>query len=322
MDFLLLIIGLILVVGGANYLTDGASSIAKKKGISPLVIGLTIVAFGTSAPELAVSLSSALKGNGDIAVGNVVGSNILNILLIGGAAAVLRPLSVSRSSVKYEIPLCILFSVILCLLGMDIPFWGSENNQLSRWDGGLLLICFVVFFAYTFWITTKSKKEAANASVEVKVQKLWLSALMVVGGLAGLIFGGDLFVDNAVAIAQRYHVSESVIGLTIVAIGTSLPELATSVVAAIKGEDDIAIGNIVGSNIFNLSFILGLSSCITPLSIKGIGVLDMSMMVGSAILLLFFGLLGGERKILRVEGAVFLLVFAVYVYLLLSKGHA
>lgn len=152
------------------------------------------------------------------------------------------------------------------------------------------------FLCLHFWITTKSKKEAANASVEVKVQKLWLSALMVVGGLAGLIFGGDLFVDNAVAIAQRYHVSESVIGLTIVAIGTSLPELATSVVATIKEEDDIAIGNIVGSNIFNLSFILGLSSCITPLSIKGIGVLDMSMMIGSAILLLFFGLLGERGK--------------------------
>ncbi|GAD05496.1 sodium:proton exchanger [Porphyromonas crevioricanis] len=320
MSFLLLIIGLILVVGGAHYLTDGASSIAHNKGVSPLVIGLTVVAFGTSAPELAVSVSSALQGSGDIAVGNVVGSNILNILLIGGLSAIISTLSVSRSSIKYEIPMCLLFSILLSAMCLD-HFLGGGVNQISRFEGMMLLLCFFAFFGYTFWITRQSKRAAENTSVNVKSKSTWLSIILVGGGLAGLIFGGDLFVKNAIDIARQYKVPESVIGLTIVAIGTSLPELATSVIAAIKGEHDIAIGNIVGSNIFNMTLILGTSACITPLSMSGISWTDLLVMIIAVAMLFLFSLLWGERKINRVEGTLLLITFTGYMYFLLSSSN-
>lgn len=314
LNILLLIIGLALVVGGANFLTDGAASIAKRFRLSDLVIGLTVLAFGTSAPELTVSLMAALKGSADIAIGNVIGSNIFNILAIVGITALIMPLTMSNSTIRIEIPLTILSSAVLFFMTNDRLFDMAGENVITRTEGFVLLAFFLIFLFYTF---NMSKGEESPG--QVRQFALPLSIIMVIGGLVALVFGGDLFVDNAAMLAGRMGVSESVVAITIVAGGTSLPELVTTLVAAIKKRPGMAIGNIVGSNLFNILLILGVSSSISSIRIQGITVVDYGIFILSAILLYVFGLFFGDKTIKRFEGSILLSLFICYtVYLVMT----
>lgn len=310
MDILLLIGGLLLILIGANYLTDGAASVAKRFRIPSIVIGLTIVAFGTSAPELTVSVSSALKGSADIAVGNVVGSNIFNTLMIVGCTALFAPIVITRNTLRKEIPLCILSSIVLLICANDVFLNKASSNILSISDGLILLCFFTIFLGYTFAIASPTNN--TQPEEEIKSLPMWKSVLFILGGLAGLIFGGQWFVEGASNIARYLGVSESVIGLTLVAGGTSLPELATSIVAALKKNPEIAIGNVIGSNLFNIFFVLGCSASITPLRLTGINNFDLFTLVGSGILLWFFGLFFAKRTITRIEGSILVLCYIAY----------
>ena len=314
-DILLFIVGLALILSGANALTDGASSIAKRMKVSELVIGLTIVAFGTSAPELAVSAISAIKGNGDIALGNVVGSNLFNTLMIIGCTVLVRPLKVSRLLIKKEIPLCILASFVLILLCADATE-GCVAGGLSRTDG-LVLLCFMaIFLSHTFSIAAGEEQNVSESGI--KEMPLWRAILFSIGGLIFLIAGGESFVRGASGLARALGASESLIAVTIVAGGTSLPELATSVVAALKGRSEMAVGNVVGSNLFNIFLILGLSSTISPIKLAGIGAIDLGMVLLSSIVLWFVGVFYKERTITRVEGALMIALYVAYtLYLIL-----
>lgn len=320
-DILLFVLGVVLIIAGANFLTDGAATLARRLGVNPLVIGLTIVALGTSAPELVVSLTSALKGNADIAVGNVVGSNIINTLLIGGVTALIAPLAISVSTIRKEIPLMILASLVLTAFALDPLLSGGESAAMSvsRSEGIALTAFFLIFLAYTFSIAKDNVVEIEGDVQPSHTKPLWLIAVLIVGGLASLVWGGNLFVDSASNIARSFGLSEAFIGLTIVALGTSLPELATTVVAALKGEAELAIGNIVGSNIFNIFFILGTTATISPITISGITNLDFITLCLSAVMLYIFGIFFGERKINRYEGGVLLLVLVVYNAMLISN---
>ncbi len=324
MNILLLIGGLILILLGANGLTDGAASVAKRFHIPPIVIGLTIVAFGTSAPELTVSVSSALKGSADIAIGNVVGSNIFNTLMIVGCTALFAPIVITRNTLRKEIPLCILSSIVLLICANDVFLDKASENILNRVDGLLLLCFFVIFMGYTFAIASKpvtmeqqAEYPVIEEETEIKSLPWWKSILYIIGGLAALIYGGQLFVDGATGIARNLGVSESIIGLTLVAGGTSLPELATSIVAALKKNPEIAIGNVIGSNLFNIFFVLGCSASITPLHLSGITNFDLFTLVGSGILLWLFGLFFAKRTITRIEGGIMILCYVAYTVVLI-----
>ena len=307
-DILILLLGLGLILIGANALTDGASAVAKRFGISDLVIGLTIVAMGTSAPELVVSVTAALNDSAELALGNVVGSNIFNILAIVGCTAMVMPISVGKGLMSKELPLVILSSLVMWAVASDTLLDGEAANVVSRIDGILLLAFFAIFMRYTFSIA----KADSPDTEEIKPMPMWKAALWIIGGLAGLIFGGRYFVDGASGIARSLGVSESVIGLTLVAAGTSLPELATSVVAALKKNPGIAIGNVIGSCLFNVFFIIGTAATIAPLPLGGITQTDMLTLVGASVLLWFFGLIIGDRKITRVEGAFMMLCYIAY----------
>lgn len=311
MDILLLIGGLLLILIGANGLTDGAASVARRFRIPPIVIGLTIVAFGTSAPELTVSISSALKGSAEIAIGNVVGSNLFNTLMIVGCTALFAPIVITQNTLKKEIPLCILSSIVLLICANDILLDHATQNVLSITDGLVLLCFFAIFLGYTFAIASNNKSKGA-ADEEIRQLPVWRSILYITGGLAGLIFGGQWFVEGASNIARSLGVSESVIGLTLVAGGTSLPELATSIVAALKKNPEIAIGNVIGSNLFNIFLVLGCSASITPLSLNGITNFDLLVLVGSGVLLWLFGLFFAKRTITRIEGSILILCYIAY----------
>ena len=324
MNILLLIGGLILILLGANGLTDGAASVAKRFRIPPIVIGLTIVAFGTSAPELTVSVSSALKGSADIAIGNVVGSNIFNTLMIVGCTALFAPIVITRNTLRKEIPLCILSSIVLLICANDVFLDKASENILNRVDGLLLLCFFVIFMGYTFAIASKpatieqqAEYPVIEEETEIKSLPWWKSILYIIGGLAALIYGGQLFVDGATGIARNLGVSESIIGLTLVAGGTSLPELATSIVAALKKNPEIAIGNVIGSNLFNIFFVLGCSASITPLHLSGITNFDLFTLAGSGILLWLFGLFFAKRTITRIEGGIMILCYVAYTVVLI-----
>jgi len=306
LNCLYIIIGVALVLAGADRLTEGASSIARRFGVPEIVIGLTIVACGTSMPEFFVSLMSALNGTPDMAVGNVVGSNIMNAMLIVGCSAVVAPMVISPSTVKKDIPFSVAASLLLILLGVD--------SAIGRWDGGILLVGFAAFMAYTLWQAKGAKTEQA---AESKPQNIWLSVLWIVLGLAGLVFGSNLFVDSASSVAAGLGVSESVIGLTIVAGGTSLPELATSVVAARKGQSAIAIGNVIGSNVFNILLILGATAVISPLQMEGITLLDMGVMMGSITLVWLFSFT--RFTVERWEGVLLIAGYLGYLGWLLSN---
>ena len=329
-DILILIGGTILILGGANFLTDGASSLAKSWGITDLVIGLTVVAFGTSAPELVISVMSSIKGNAGIAIGNIVGSNIFNILVIVGCVALVSPIKVKRSYMSNEIPLVILSALVLFICANGVILDGDSMNQISRVDGLLMLLFFAIFMRYTLSIATEKQvtaptPEAASEAVgvekadEVKTLPLWRSLLYVVGGLAALMYGGNLFVDGASGIARGLNVSEPVIGLTIVAAGTSLPDLAASVAAALKNKPGLAVGNIIGSNIFNIFFVLGVASTVSPLPLGGITNLDFLVLIAACLLFWLFGWFFKKRTITRVEGAVLVACFIAYtVYLVVN----
>ncbi len=321
-DILLFLLGIVLIIAGANYLTEGASTLARRMGLSPLVVGLTIVAFGTSAPELIVSLMSALKGNADIAMGNVIGSNIFNILAIGGVTAVVAPITITKSTIRREIPLMLLSFLVLFFLSYDTIFAGTAGtteNILSRGEGLTLLGFFLIFLTYTFAIAKDAPDDPHADHTPIRTYPLWLLILFIVGGLVALVYGGDLFVSSASSIARTFGMSESFIGLTIVAAGTSLPELATSVAAALKKQPEIAVGNIVGSNIFNIFLILGVSSTITPIRIGGVTALDFLVMIVAGLMLCSFAVLFGQRIIKRGEGAILALGFIAYtVYLIMQ----
>lgn len=320
MNYVLLIVGLVLILGGANYLTDGAAAIARKFGLSDLIVGLTIVAFGTSAPELTISVMSAVEGNTGMAIGNVVGSNIFNTLLIIGAVALARPIHIGKGIMINEIPLVILASVAILAMGCS-PWLDGTAPEISRVNGILLLLFFVIFMRYIFSQAQESKHEQSGQSAGAKPQPgMWLSAIMVVGGLAALIYGGDLFVDKASAIARSWGVSDAIIGLTIVAAGTSLPELATSLVAAVKGNSGIAVGNVIGSNIFNIFLVLGCAAAIRPLPFGGISTFDLGVLTGSALLFWFFGWFFKTRTITRIEGAIMVLCYILYITLLVIQA--
>ena len=299
LEFIYIIVGVTLVLLGADRLTDGASALARRFGVPEMVIGLTIVACGTSMPEFFVSLMSALNGTSDMAVGNVLGSNIMNTMLIVGCAAVVAPMVISPSTVRKDIPFAIGASVLLLLLCTDAA--------ISRLDGIILLVGFTLFMAYTLWQAKGNKTEDAGSA---KQQNPWLSLGYIVLGLAGLVFGSNLFVSSASNVATVLGVSQSVIGLTIVAGGTSLPELATSIVAARKGQSAIAIGNVIGSNVFNILLILGATAAITPLQLEGITLVDMGVMLGSIFLVWLFSFT--RYTVERWEGSVLLVGYLAY----------
>ncbi len=304
---LLLILGFIMLIKGADFFVDGAAGIASKAGLSQLVIGLTIVAMGTSAPEAAVSISSALKGNPDISIGNVVGSNIVNILLILGVTALIIPLAVRRSTRRYEMPFVVLVTIVLAFLGLT-------DNEISRIDALILLLLFVVYFIYLFRISKTGDAPAEDEPTKQRAVPLLL--LMTAVGVVCIVLGSDIAVDAATEIATALGLSTRVIGLTIVAIGTSLPELVTCIIAAHKKNADIAIGNIVGSNIFNILFIIGITGMITPVPYQSSFFIDSIICIGAALLLLLL-CLNKQKKLLRWGGLILLLCYAGYfVYLL------
>ncbi len=317
LDTIFLIGGLVLILLGANGLTDGAAAVAKRFNISDLVIGLTIVAFGTSAPELVISTMAALGGSADMAIGNVVGSNAFNVLMIIGVTAMVLPIKVGEGILSKEIPLVILASFVLAVCANDILLDGGSSNVISRIDGLVLLGFFLIFMRYTFAIARNGGDETEGE--KIKEMPIWKSALFILGGLAGLIYGGQLFVDGASGIASSLGVSESIIGLTIVAGGTSLPELATSVTAALKKNSGIAIGNVIGSNLYNVFFVLGCSATISPLPMGGINNVDMAVLIGSAILFWLVGWFFKKRTITRVEGALLVICYVAYTAYLISQ---
>lgn len=312
LEILFLISGLALILLGANMLTDGAAAIARRFGISDLVVGLTVVAFGTSAPELIISLISAINGSSELAIGNVVGSNIFNVLVIVGLTAAIRPISVSRGILTADIPLVIVAALALAAMGMG-PWLGAQGPSiLGRADGIVLLLFFCVFMRYVFASASSGLAEE-EPKTEEKPMPVWKAICMTVLGLAALIFGGDKFVDGASGIASAFGVSDAVIGLTIVAMGTSLPELATSVTAALKGRTGIAVGNVIGSNIFNIFMVLGASATVRELPFGGIGMVDLCLLVGVSLLFWLSGRIIGKHTITRSEGAVFVLIYAAYI---------
>lgn len=315
LDIIIVIIGISVVLAGADRLTEGASALARRLHVSEIVIGLTIVAAGTSAPELFVSLVSALKGTPDLAVGNVVGSNIMNAMLIVGCAAMVAPMVISRSTVHKDIPFAVIASVLLVLACIDGQLsWTITGHTIGRLDGVMLLVGYVLFMYYTL----KHAKADDSETSQVKAQSVWLSIIYVVVGLAALVFGSDWFVGAASRIATSLGVGESVIGLTIVAGGTSLPELATSVVAARKGRSAMAIGNVIGSNVFNVLMILGVTALICPMQINGITMIDLLMTLVSVALVWFFA--RTRYTVARWEGGVLTAGFLGYMAWLLSQA--
>lgn len=314
MEYIILIISLVGIVLGADFLVAGAVSIARKFKVSDFVIGAAIVGVGTSMPELVVSFIGVLKGNADVAIGNVVGSNIFNVLGILGVTALFFPIAINKENMKFEIPLCIGISIILMLFAFN--FFNGNPACISRLDGGLLLIMFVGFMWYSFHRDKKNATESTTSTEESAEEKtpLWLAIVKVLGGLAVLITSCDFFVDNAVAVAKSFGVSDAIISLTLIACGTSLPELAASVAAAVKKNTQLALGNIIGSNIFNITLILGVSSQVMPLTSAGITYVDYIVMIAAATLTLLFGFKG---KIGRVGGIFMFICFVIYnIYLI------
>ncbi|MBR4883462.1 MAG: calcium/sodium antiporter [Bacteroidales bacterium] len=338
MDILLLIAGLALILLGANYLVDGASTIAKRFGISNFVIGMTIVGIGTSTPEMVVSFLSAAQGNADIAVGNVMGSNIFNILMILGITALISPLPLTSNNIKKDIPFSLLAVSTLLFAGSDMFLDGASANIISRTDGLMLLALFGVFMAYTIYSSQSASvtgvqnqsqeltQELTQEPTQEPTQELspaqkpiWLSVIMVIGGLAGLVFGGDLFVAAASSIAKMLGVSDAVIAVTIMAGGTSLPELASCVVAAMKKNTDLALGNVIGSNVSNIFMILGGSAVIHPLGMSNIGLFDMGTLLLASIFLFFTAFTFKKRSLDRIEGALFILIYIGYIVITITK---
>jgi len=315
LQFGILIIGFVVLIKGADWLVKGGSSIAKRFGIPSIVIGLTIVAFGTSAPELLVNVMASINGNSGIVVGNVLGSNIANTLLILGISAIILPLAIRRGTVLIQVPLSLLAIVVLGVVANDIIIDGGVVNFITRIDGIVMLLFFAIFIYYTFSIA-KVKGEPE----EVLKYSLIKSILLILGGMAGLAFGGHFVVSSAVNIAKLFNVSESLIALTIISIGTSLPELATSVVAALKKNPDIAVGNVIGSNIFNIFWVLGFSAVIRPVVFTPILNFDVLFVVFITVLLFIYMFVGKKNVIQKWQGASLATLYVAYIVYLVMRG--
>ena len=311
-----MIAGLGLILFGANFLTNGATIIAHRLRVPEFIIGLTIVAVGTSMPELVVSVLSALKGESSVAIGNVVGSNTFNVFVIGGICALILPITLTTNNIRRDIPFGVLTSLLLLVMVSDKWLFGAAENTINRVDGILMLL---IYIALMFYSIRKGRKEAKATTEEGSAKgNIAVAIVLIIAGLCGLIFGGDLFLDEAIAIAQQLGVSESVIAITLVAGGTSLPELASSVVSLLKGHSGMALGNIIGSNIANILLILGVSATITPLAMGGITMFDILMVLLGSVLLFVAAFTFRSREIDRVEGFLFLLIYVVYIYLLIK----
>lgn len=312
-QIIILLVGLALILFGANFLVDGSSNIARKFGISEFIIGLTIVGIGTSTPEMVVSFISSFQGKADMAIGNVVGSNIFNTLLILGTTALISPLVITKSNIKRDIPMNIAVCVILILLGLKKTIFNIGSDSIGRIDGLFLLLLFAWYLYKTF---------KANEPVEEDdspMRPMWLATLMIVGGLLGLVAGGRLFVSSASAIASMCGVSDKFIAITVMAGGTSMPELATCIVAAFKGKGQLALGNILGSNISNILLILGGASLIRPLSFSGMTPVDLGVLVISALFLVLSYVMFIKKSLDRIEGAILLLIEAGYMWYLIAN---
>lgn len=315
-ECLLLIVGLALVVLGADFLVDGASSIAKKFGVSDFVIGLTIVGMGTSAPEMVVSFIGALQGNGDIAIGNVVGSNIFNVFMILGATALILPMNITPMNRKKDIPLNIAITLIFIALGMSRTLFGIGDDVLGRLDGAILLVLFAAYIYMCFRFDTANQTESNENE---KVIKPTLAAVLIVVGLAGLVFGGRMFVNSATSIAKMLNVSDKLIAITILAGGTSMPELVTCIVAAFKKKGQLALGNILGSNVFNILLILGGSALIHPLSMAGMSYVDLGALLLSSLVIWASIHTNKKNQLDRADGLFLLLLEAAYMTFLIIK---
>ena len=313
---LILVAGLVLIVMGADYLVEGASAIARKVGISEFVIGLTIVGFGTSCPELVVSLTGAFQGNSDVSIGNVVGSNIFNSLLILGLTALISPVAITASNRKRDIPLTLLVTVLLVLFGMSHTLFGlGAADNLTRVEGAVFLLLFIAYIIYCF----KTDAPTSDEGAEAKKVKLFWAIVMTIGGLAGLVIGGRMFVNGATSVARMLGVSDKFIAITVLAGGTSMPELATCVVAAFKKKGQLALGNILGSNIFNILLILGCSAIVHPISLAGMNLVDMGAMLLSAVLIFTSCFTARKNCIDRFDAALMLLCEVAYMVWLFVK---
>lgn len=314
-QILILLAGLLLILAGANYLVDGSSSVARKSGISEFVIGLTIVGIGTSTPEMVVSFISSYQGNADMAIGNVVGSNIFNTMLILGVTALIMPLKITRTTLRRDIPMNIIATMMLIIMGLNYTIFGIGDDTVSRIDGIILL----AVFAYYLYLSFKNDAGDSQEEEETKTYSTLLSIVMIAGGLAGLIVGGKLFVNSASEIARMCKVPDAFIAITVMAGGTSLPELATCVVAAAKKRGQLALGNIIGSNISNILLIIGGAAIVRPLQVKGITPVDFGVMLLSAIMILASAYLFKKKQLDRVEGVILLLVWAGYMTWLITS---
>lgn len=315
-QILILLGGLMLILFGANWLVDGSSSIAKRFGISEFVIGLTIVGIGTSAPEMVVSFLSSFQGKADMAIGNIVGSNIFNTMLILGITAVIRPLTITKSNLRRDIPLNIFVTILLIVLGMNFTLFGAGKDQLCRIDGVILL----AVFAWYLWTSFKSDQGDSEEDGEgIKEYKTGISILLIISGLAGLIIGGRLFVNSATELAKMFGVSDKFIAITVMAAGTSMPELATCVVAALKGRGQLALGNVLGSNISNILLILGGAALINPLSFGGMTYVDLGALLLSSVFILASAYMFRKNQLDRFEGTVLLLMEVGYMWYLIAN---
>lgn len=317
LNILILLAGFVVLILGADKLVDGASSLASKLGIPNIVIGLTIVAFGTSAPELVVNVFAASNNNTEIVLGNIIGSNLFNVLGILGICSIIYPLQVKSNTTWLEIPLSLLAAIAVFICANDIYFDQMGSNLITRTDGLILLLFFAIFLVYNISLSVNSPN---NDQEETKHYSYLKDSIFIGLGLVGLVLGGRLIVDSAVSIAESFGLSQRVIGLTIVSIGTSLPELATSIVAVRRKNLDIAIGNVVGSNIFNIFFILGISTVITPVVVGDQAILDILLNIVAGLLLFIFIFTGKGRKLERWEGMVFVLIYIVYLTYLILNG--
>jgi K+-dependent Na+/Ca+ exchanger related-protein len=312
-------VGLVLILFGANFLTEGSADLAKRMRVSDFVVGLTIVAMGTSMPEFVVSFMSALQGKADVAVGNVVGSNLFNGLFILGVTALILPLKYTRGNLKKDIPFGVLAAVVLFVVASDTLIEGASANVISRTEGLLMLGFFIIFMIYTVYSAQGPRRTKRVKQPVVVKRKLWLSLVMLIGGLGGLIIGGDLFLDNAIILAQQMGVSESVIAVTLLAGGTSLPELSASVVSAIKKKPGMALGNVIGSNIFNIFFVLGTSAAVAPLTTGDIIPADMIAVIAASVLLFVCAYTFKKATLDRTEGVIFILLYVGYIVWLLNR---
>jgi cation:H+ antiporter len=312
----LLVVGFVLLVYGADFFVDGCSSIAKSLRIPSIIIGLTIVALGTSAPEAAVSITASLSGSNDISIGNCVGSNFFNLLVVAGFCALFRPLPVSRDLIKRDFPFSILITIILLIMSVDTLF-GAASNTLGRIDG---IILFALYIAFMIVLIRSALKNRTEADEEIKVYPIWKSLLLIIFGAAAIVYGGDLVVDNATTIAKYFHMSETLIGLTIVALGTSLPELVTSIVASKKGEVDLAMGNVIGSNIANILVVLGLSSAVSAMPVNSMVLTDTVILIGITIIVYLMSI--RDKTISRREGVIMLLMYAAYAVYIFARNFA